>query len=195
MQDPPSIRVCGQGDSERGADLVDHAGRQHQGALFVVQAVDLIQHVFADPRVAAVEGHGSRDRIGRPGQTQRSQAETGGPAIGDVGQVVHGGVGQLERPRCEQVTGLLPVEGEVGRAHVTQCAGDPQPVQRQGWIVPGNQDQVQSGWWVTHHLFQQAQRIAPLNQVDVVQHQHDVEPSKRGQERHRRIRVTDGLRF
>jgi hypothetical protein len=136
---------------------------------------DLLGQVVQHIPVAAAELVHKAGRVGVAPQRQGRQLQPGRPPFGALLQRRHGSLGQL-RPdgRVEQLGGLLRGEAQVGFAQFGQLPAGAQPRQRQRRVGAAGQHQPQRPWQVLQQQPQRGVHRRRLDQVVVVQHQHQL---------------------
>ena len=162
--------------TQRPTQPLQHTGRQqklaHQRGLAVQ---DLGGQIVQDRTVAAREAGHEPGRVGVVAQRQPGQLEAGGPAFGAGGQGGHRLVGQgLAGVPGQQGGGFGGAKAQVGGADLGQLAAGPQAGQGQGRVGPAGQHQPQPR---RRMLQQQADAVVDrrrLDQVVVVDHQHEL---------------------
>jgi hypothetical protein len=93
------------------------------------------QQVLGDGALAAGELGGEPLGIGAPGEGQRRQPQTGGPALGPRLQQLYGRIGQLHSGRFEQRPRLLDREAKIAAADLGEPPFQAQAVQPQPQVV------------------------------------------------------------
>ena len=171
-----AVGPAGHRGTQRPRQPLQDRGLQQKGPQRLGLAVQhLLGQVVEHEAVAAGEpGHEGAD-VGVALQRQGGQLQPGHPAFGPVPEGGHGCLGQFGPDgRSEQLGGLLAGEAQVGLAQLGQLAAGPQPGQRQRRVGAAGQHQPQLR---REALQQDRQAVVDrwrLDQVVVVQDQHDL---------------------
>ena len=168
---PP--RLAAQLLGERGVEpLGDRRAQQELLHLRVVAGQHLLGEVLDDGVVVAAEVGGPVSRL-VAGEEERRQPQPGRPPLGALDEQLgvagpeHHAVAAQERRR------VGGGEGEVGRADLPERTGDPQPVQRQRRVGPGEQHEAELGNGSPHEGGHRGEHGRVVDQVEVVEHEHD----------------------
>jgi hypothetical protein len=175
LQQCLAVAAAGGGIRQRPADPVKDRGLQQEPAQLTRLAVqDLLGEVVEYVAVAAREGPHEGVDVEVALERERGQLQPRDPAFGARLQRGHGRIRQLHPDRGAQQRGrLLAGEAQVGLPQLGQLPAGPQPGQRQGWVGPAGQHQPQPRRRMLQQQFQRLVNRRSLDQVIVVQDQHD----------------------
>ena len=168
------VRLAGQHLGQAAAHAFDDRAVQQEPAhVRGLRVEDLLGQIARDGLVVAGEvGHLAVRLV--PLQEEGGQPQAGGPALSAVDEQL-GVVGAHRHPvRLEQGTGLRRVEGQVTLPDLGQLLADPQPVQRQGGVGPGEQDQVQPVQAVPEQLGHLGEDSGRVDELEVVEDDRDI---------------------
>ena len=171
---PPGL--AGDGIAQRAGEPLED-GRLQQEVAHVggLAREDLLGEVVHDEAVVAGEPGDDRAGVVAVLQGQAGQLQGGRPSLGPLGQGgdVSGGQRQAHRPG-EILGGFLRGEPQVGRADLDQLAARPKPRERQRRVGPGSEQEMDLGRQMLEQERHPVVDVARLDQVVVVQHQHDL---------------------
>ena len=135
----------------------------------------LLDEVVDDVTIIAREAGDEAGHVVSPLHRQRRQLERGDPALGAGLQRGHVLRRQRQAHRLVEVRrGLIGREPQLGRADLDQLAARPQPGQRQRGIGPAGDHHVQPRRQMVEQERHPVLHIAGVDDVVVVEHQHDV---------------------
>ena len=177
LQHRPAARLAAHRVAQRPAQPAQH-GRAEQEVLDVGRLAldDLLDQVVDDVAVVPGEAGDELGGVVASLHRQRGELEGGDPALGatlERGDVAAPVSSQAHR-LVEVGRGLLGGEAQVGGADLDQLAARPQPRQRQGRVGPAGDHQVQLRREVVEQEGHRVVDLARLDDVVVVEDQHDV---------------------
>ena len=141
---------------------------------------DLLDQVVDDVAVVPGEAGDEAGDVVSPLHRERRQLERGDPAFGAPLQRRHVPRRQLQAHHLVEVRrGLVGREAQVGGADLDQLAARSQPGQRQRRIGAAGDHQVQPRRQVVEQERHPLVDVARVDDVVVVEHQHDVARRRR----------------
>ena len=171
-----AVVLAGDGIAQRAGHAGQDRGLQQEAPdTLGLTLQDLLDQVVDD--VAVVPGE-ARDEAGDVVSTlhrERRELERGDPAFGAPLERRDIPRGQVQVHHLVEVCGgLVRREAQIGRADLDQFAARPQASQRQRRIGAGGDHQVDPRREVLQEERHAALDVAGVDQVVVVEHQHDV---------------------
>ncbi len=159
---------------ERTAHPAGHAGPQEQGPVPCREGRDhLVLQVFGHQRLAA----GKRRDVGKAGwlctPPQSRKAQPGHPALGSVQQVGDLRGLDVQPVQPEQVLRLLRRTRKLGRTHVGNVPGHPQPGRADGGKSSAGQHEAQGRRRVPEDHVESRQQPWVGDLMRLVDHEHD----------------------
>ena len=108
-----------------------------------------------------------------PSRGQAGQMDAGGPAFGDREKGVHDRFVGRAAVQAHELGGLRVVEGELPSAELHQLAGRPQAGQRERRVGARAEHKLGARRQVEQDEGHDVPALCPLQQVRVVEHQHE----------------------
>jgi hypothetical protein len=175
QQDPFRARPAGQQVGQLAVDPFEQRGAQEQildvGRLAFEH---LGEQVLGDRALAAGELGDEPLRIGMIGQGDRREPQSRGPSFRPLVQPLRPGVRQNDARGMEQLAGFALREAQVGRADLSQLAGQAQLVQSQRHVVAHDQDRVHVRGKVRQQPGELSGGLGRVQLVEIIDRQRDV---------------------
>ena len=171
----PPVAI-GHGIAERACQPVQDRGVQQEAPdLLGLTLQDLLDEVVDDVAVVPSESCDEAGDVVAPLHRQGRQLERGDPALGPRLQRVDISCGQIQPHRLVEVRGgLVRREAQVGRTDLHELATRPQAGERQRRVGAGSDHEVQPRGQVLQQECHSVLHVVHVDEVVVVEHQHDV---------------------
>ena len=162
--------------AQRAAQPAQDGGLQQEGLDPVGLALQhLLGQVVDDVTIIAREAGNEAGDVLSPLHRQRRQLQRGDPALGAGLQHGHVPRRQLQAHHPVEVRRrLIRGEAQLGRANLGQLAARPQPGQRQRRIGPAGDHHMQPRRQMVEQERHPVLHLACVDDVVVIEHQHDV---------------------